>query len=1109
MRTKSFSPREFLRARRPEKFSDSIVEEGLTLDRSMLEYHLDTLASRSQEVKFEHFARRLAEREICPNLLPQTGPTGGGDSKVDSETYPVADDLSLGWYVGVGREAASERWAFAFSAKKKWQEKVRSDIGKIAATRRGYRKAFFVSNQFIRDKARAEMEDELSVKYGLDVRILDRTWILDKVFSNGHEELAIEELDLTTSTRKKVRKGPLDTQRERDLEELEKWIDEALRQQRFGPQLVDDCINAAILSRELEWPRVEIEGRFERAERTAVKYGTQHQRLECAYQRAWTAFWWYEDYEDFARLYGTVEERAKGSRNAYHLERLTNLWFLLRTAVNGNGLDGEEDTFQVQTDTLIKELERLSEEKNRPSTALQCQTLLLEVQLNLKLASQEPIGAILRDLQDVIRQCAGLVGYPLEPQVEILTELGEFLNGVPAYGELFETIVEIASTRKGEISAARMLLKRGVQQLEADRPYDAIRLLGRALRHLYRHESRHDSIHALYSCGCAYERAGLLWAARGTLLIAASLATDELWRYEDVTPLQAACYRRLKWLELQLGRLPQVLAWHEIDSFIRSALVAQGYDESRLSEGDLEFDVILGILLMKTDIWELKRLSTLPDVLEGLGLPTASIALAYALGYEEELQDESFREAWGDEDLHNIFLKLRDRLAFEYLPDRPSLYDKRKVTLSSTILGCQITVESENASPCIELAESALAALESLLSTGIVERVLAREPTLTVAVRKSDFAKRPFEFALQDRAGRPHIDIACSAFDPHSMSLEGQSDIKDRLVELLATVIARILFIENPDKFFEELFRDELALDRSISFTGSFVTVGNVLGYEPKTRISSWSDSQTQEYPLKRFKAWDADDAHTEKQQSLDTGHATFTPGDGEPPPELLDQSRTKHTQIQTVSLIRETLWSEAKWFGTGFLTSPDESSPPILAPVFEDGEAAKQIFAQWRSELGTHDTKERLRIAIIRGIDKANPFSYRVIIGANPEVAWSQADMRYTVFIYRINTMAPTSDQNLERFLDNYEAFGGYFLVPSVARGELSDLEVFWDYYLVKREIHVREAWEIGKHDIDVAAIHKDDDPIIPTGKRNPPVLELLRWKREQLSSSTKWSSR
>ena len=51
---------------------------------------------------FEEFYRHIAEVEICPNLLPQTGPTGGGDSKVDSETYPVSENLSAYWYFGNG-----------------------------------------------------------------------------------------------------------------------------------------------------------------------------------------------------------------------------------------------------------------------------------------------------------------------------------------------------------------------------------------------------------------------------------------------------------------------------------------------------------------------------------------------------------------------------------------------------------------------------------------------------------------------------------------------------------------------------------------------------------------------------------------------------------------------------------------------------------------------------------------------------------------------------------------------------------------------------------------------------------------------------------------------
>ncbi len=119
-----FSPSDFMRARRPELFSDTVFREEHALDRSQFEFHLDTLTQRKEEIRFEHFCRRLAEKELCPNLLPQTGPTGGGDSKVDAETFPVAETIEERWYEGDPKRAARERWAFAFSAKKKWRSKV-------------------------------------------------------------------------------------------------------------------------------------------------------------------------------------------------------------------------------------------------------------------------------------------------------------------------------------------------------------------------------------------------------------------------------------------------------------------------------------------------------------------------------------------------------------------------------------------------------------------------------------------------------------------------------------------------------------------------------------------------------------------------------------------------------------------------------------------------------------------------------------------------------------------------------------------------------------------------------------------------------------------------
>jgi len=1092
-RRQRLSPREFLRARRPERFSDSVTEESSSLDRSILEYHLETLTNRSQESDFERFARALIQREICPNLSPQTGPTGGGDSKVDAETYPVADSLSLVWYEGIGREASSERWAFAFSAAKDWRRKIRSDVAKLAETRRGYSKAFFATSQYVRDKTRAQVEDELRKKHDLDVRILDRSWILDRVFVGNHEELAIETLGIDTPMRRQVRRGPLDVQRERDLEEIEERITASSQEGCIGFQFVDDCMEAAVLARGLDLPRTKVEGRFLRAQRVAEQYGTVHQRLVIAYQWAWTAFWWYEDSKLFGELYGAVEGYAAGSQNAYELELLTNLWLILYTLVKKGELSDAQVDLERRTRSLANELQRLSELSNRPSTALQARSLRLLMQVVL--SAPEHMDSVLRELKDVVRQSKGLVGFPLKPLVEILIELGGVFGDRPGYEEVFDTVLEVASAREQETVAARILLKRGAQQLDEDRPYEAIRFLGRALGRLYKHESRHDLVHALYVCAAAYERIGLLWAARGTLLTAASIASDDFWTYEDVTSLQLLCYNRLKWLELQLGRLPHILAWHEVDCAVKNVLVNRGYNAEHLLDTDEDFDLILGILLLKTDIWELKWLTTLPDVLDEMGLHWSALALRFTLGYEECFPGDLVQAANGN--CYDFFKRWRDQPAARDLPAGPVLYQQPSVTLSSNLLGCQITVGSDNTSPCVELAESVLAGLESLLATGFAERLVAREPVLRLKVRKSDFADVPFGFEVSNPDGRPYVEIRCREFDPHGMAGDAQLQLKDKLFELLASILARVVLLEKPEEVIPRLFEKELAVERAMNFTSSFVVLGNVLGHAAKTKTLNWSRSDAHDYPLKRTEAWDARDKRAESESDQDVEPVKRTFGKGDPPAELLEPGRIKHTQMETVSLIREVLWNQAKWSGTAFLWATDETMAPVLALVFRNAEAAERIFAEWRKELGSDDTKERLRVVVIRGIDKKKPHAYRVVIGTNPALWFSRRDVKYSFMISRMNTMEPSSSHNLDSFIRRYKEVGSYLLAP-LPHGS-SDMRRVFKNAITKRDLQVREAWKIGRNDPDCVGINEDDDPIIPQGEKNAPVLGLIRWKRER----------
>jgi hypothetical protein len=229
--------------------SDSKDVSTIHLPRELLEYHLETLTSRKEETEFEHFCRRLAEKEICPNLIPQTGPLGGGDSQVDAETYPVADRLALRWYEGVGREASNERWAFAFSAKKDWRSKINSDVEIIVKTNRRYQLAYFITNQFVKDRTRVVVEEGLKIRYGIPVRILDRSWIMKCIFEHDRLWLAAETLNIprySQTTMKPV--GPKDTNRQGELKELEEQIDNLQRYQGVEYQLAEDCLDAALIA---------------------------------------------------------------------------------------------------------------------------------------------------------------------------------------------------------------------------------------------------------------------------------------------------------------------------------------------------------------------------------------------------------------------------------------------------------------------------------------------------------------------------------------------------------------------------------------------------------------------------------------------------------------------------------------------------------------------------------------------------------------------------------------------------------------------------------------------------------------------------------------------
>ena len=606
--------------------------------------------------------------------------------------------------------------------------------------------------------------------------------------------------------------------------------------------------------------------------------------------------------------------------------------------------------------------------------------------------------------------------------------------------------------------------------------------MGSSLTKLYKEESQDDEVRALYLISIAYEQVGLLWVSRGALLSAASLATSSFWNYGEINTMQAACYKRLKWLELRLGRISQALDWHYLDNYVRNILVAKGFYPKRLFEPVNSFDMAIGVLFLRSDLKTLKGLENLPDLLPELGLYFSTEALIYALGQEDHLSKE-FTEAIPPEEYETFFTKWGQQYSPESLP--PAITDTESVNiqLASTIMGCRITINTINESPCLDVAESILAALEGFMATTIVQEAVAVEEELTIYV-DDEGKKDLIEHEIENGDRGTIVRVHCTKFNPHKVLITDQNKLSDNIFNIVIKITGRVMIFKDAEKSLTAMMRDERAQDRAMNFTGSFVTLGNVLGHQPKNRISDWTEGRTR-YPLQRIAPLSFLEMEEENPISEES-------------PSEQSFFRAKHTDVEISGIVRPELWDKAKWIGAGYVIEQRGKYPPVLAILFEDIESGKKIFSAWRKKIGFRDDEDRIRVSIVQGIDRKNPHHYRVGIGSNLQKHTGKKGIRFFVLMTRMHTMTPQSSKNLDMFKKAYKQLGVYILAPGTMGAEgMPNIE--HREGIAKRELNFREAWEIGNNDLDShLIIPSDDTPIIPVGVTDPPVVELLKTKKK-----------
>ncbi|MDX1189335.1 hypothetical protein GOL88_31020 [Sinorhizobium medicae] len=1062
-----------MRIRRPERYSDSERVDAYRLSESELRNHLDTLTDRNQHKDFENFCRKLCERELAPNLRPQTGPEGGGDGKVDTETYPVGREIAERWYSAQG-ESADEYWAFAFSSKKSWLSKVRSDVAGIIGEKRGYQRIICVTSRPARQITRLAVEQQLSKKSGLKVDILDREWIIDRVFSHGHKDIAYEYLRAGEFDPSQIKVGPNDFRRQQALDELEGRLAKPGDQADDRFQLLSDSLQAAFLSRQLERPRIETDGRFKRAIRLARKYGTGKHVFRAMYEEAWTAFWWFDDIPAVDEFYESVEELATATGDAAEIGKVHNLLQLL-IARAANGFEtAEELSIFPRLDRLRETLRELLDDKLRPSNSLHAETLLALMDLNENRLSGtlEKFDDTWSKLADITNRAAKLAEFPTDMIDSVVTAFSEGVPDSSVFDALVEQIADLMAERSKELSAAEFCLTHGERKLERDRPIDAIRLLGRAAIYFAKKESEEKHAHALYCLSVAYHNAGLEWAAysNGLASLAKSAALSR--QGNDVRGEIQEVLRLLSAIGLSVGAFTDCIATQQIHSVIASTFGQGG--ANAYAESAIETDRLLACWLAVLPRDQVTRLERVPDILAMMGFDSSRTTLLYRLGYLDLLQSaECFLKDVAEEEARDIIASLASQSAARLFRTKLVMLDGAFTGVGSVVMGVAVDIEPENSREGFIQAQTYAASIESLAATLVntrihpvtdrvkllIERGETEEPTVETDPRGVVIATVPSSWTFSDTALMPSLNV--------------------HLLEAAFHVLMQIADPEDAFPTLEELIDFENILDRASAFihTGIFRqwTFGSAVG-----QVSDWDDVITRAYSI-RMEAPDDFFIAT----NVDGRSPTDAAGDAD------FRELQRHDAFTVDPFIKKLLWKRAFWEGVVFGHDADRNLP-CLGLFFRDGEAGQQIFEEWLAILGNEDVDDRIRVALIKGIDAGSVNSYRVHIRQNETENFKAPASQRSVMSMN-TTMDPPNTVWRDTFIQQFGSSGAYLLAPASREGS-GELEIHGELAILKKTLYIRDAWKIGPGDVDALAFRPDDVVAVPKGRSNPPIYALLK---------------
>jgi hypothetical protein len=854
------------------------------------------------------------------------------------------------------------------------------------------------------------------------------------------------------------------------------------------------------LARGLGRPRTEIDGLFLRADRLASDPEQPRQRLRVVYNYAWTVVFWFGDHRQLNSLYDIVEGYALKSDQMEEVELIQNLWTVLMTQVERGVLSKSDAKLDSRKEAINAVLIILASDSTRPNNALRARTSLALLSVQDALRSPDVAAAlndVFRTFSQIVADAENLGDYPFERLAKFIGLFGEMGIESEDFDILFESAVTTLEKRRGEVAVAGLLRDRGLQKLEANKPYEAIGLLGRAMERFVKREHRDDLIFCMMALSDAYAEAGLLWAARSCALSAAERCLAYFREEGKLIKFSLSAVQHLIDIEMQLGRLPHVLMGIELESVLAPQL---GLAEDRLKRHVEHHELtegMLGIALLSASLPQLRQMDGLPEVLEALGLSIAKSFLLYALGYRDELRNEGFpKDKWSDNEIDDFVKMAFSQPGRLQMPDRPQIEVGDCITYHTTVLGCQITLQAPATRASISVSEAVLGTIESFFATSLNERIVPYRSTARIVIQPTDELIEGLRVTQENINGNAFISVIHpSVASPYTVDARGK--YRDGLMALISSFIVHVALVDDLASYLGRIAEEERGFARALLYSEVSLAQDNLFGSSPKVLLRDWNLPEgAKRFPLTRSAEWHNGILIEQIPLPNEEDKPKFDPSD--PRASFREKAASeKHRDRKIASQIDIPLWNEAKWRGVFYFADPSAASFPVLCLGFENKDAAAKIFQGWHKQLGTEDKENKLRISVLRGINRSNPAWYRVVVGTNINPG-EEADS-IVVTMARYQTMTPATTENLDRFLKTVEQSGRYLLAPAHMVSETKLPTAGLTLSILKGQLIVRNAWEVSVNDFDAPAFTEEDDPYIPPDVKEAPVTALLAAIRDR----------